>query len=105
MEQMRSPVVRAVVVVAIVALGVAVYSLVVNLGLQSEVEQLRGELEATRTELATARGDVGAMSAGVVQQNTTIDELLARVSALETLTSPLDQVMNFLRATFPDLEI
>jgi hypothetical protein len=111
MEAMGNLVIRALVAVAIVALGIAVYALVVNLGMQSELGELRAEIAELETDLASARGqlevvrgDVGAISSGVVEQGTRLDEILGRVNALETLTSPLDQVLSFLRSTFPDLD-
>jgi hypothetical protein len=112
MEAMGNLVVRALAAVAVVALGIAVYSLVVNLGLQSEigglkqeVVRLQAELEGTQGTVDTVRGDLGAISSGVIEQNARLDDLLSRIRDLETLTSPLDQVLTFLRSTFPDLDI
>jgi len=103
-----NPLTRALVVATVVAVGVAVYSLVVNLELQSEIVALRqglstaqGASEGAATEAEALAAEVAALQDEVRTQAARCDACVARVEQLEVLTSPLNQIVGFLRATFP----
>jgi len=103
-----NPLTRALVVATVVAVGVAVYSLVVNLTLQSEMAALQQELstaqgvyEGSATATEALEAELAALQDEVRTQAARCGECVARVEQLEVLTSPLNQIVGFLRATFP----
>jgi predicted nuclease with TOPRIM domain len=113
------PLTRALIVTTIVALGVAVYALVVNLGLQSElagrqveietlqgrVDQLTADVSAEADREAELGAELSAVSSVLLTQADEMEAMRTRIAELESLTSPLGDIVEFLNATFPDLNL